>query len=385
MSTNIHLLNNKINTFIPKFIKESQNYQNNFNKKTLLSKLITNFEEKASKDLNKFINSSQSRYKLTKIGNDYFKILKNNYKHLSPFVNKIQNIYFYTNANTINDEIEKLKFKINTKKLKQLNTNLKTKLYKQKNFYKNNNVLSLPNLKSNSSQIKKINILKTKKNSNLNLLKNNEILLENEFNKDQKKINSEFDNYKNKINDYNNLLDEEEIKKYRKKIECNTSRLTMLNFKKIVETNKNKNNKANNNKKNNINLNAIITYLYNSNKIKKSKSTNNSLLISSLKDTRSTVNEQSKKYLEIKNNNIIKIKQIDKLFYDEKNTLPTLNYYSERIKNLYKKKYQKERKEYLKKSQSFSNSDIKRLEYNLNLRKYLKRWKIDDAIENLYI
>ncbi len=147
MSTNIHLLNNKINTFIPKFIKESQNYQNNFNKKTLLSKLITNFEEKASKDLNKFINSSQSRYKLTKIGNDYFKILKNNYKHLSPFVNKIQNIYFYTNANTINDEIEKLKFKINTKKLKQLNTNLKTKLYKQKNFYKNNNVLSLPNLK----------------------------------------------------------------------------------------------------------------------------------------------------------------------------------------------------------------------------------------------
>ncbi len=187
MSTNIHLLNNKINTFIPKFIKESQNYQNNFNKKTLLSKLITNFEEKASKDLNKFINSSQSRYKLTKIGNDYFKILKNNYKHLSPFVNKIQNIYFYTNANTINDEIEKLKFKINTKKLKQLNTNLKTKLYKQKNFYKNNNVLSLPNLKSNSSQIKKINILKTKKNSNLNLLKNNEILLENEFNKDQKK------------------------------------------------------------------------------------------------------------------------------------------------------------------------------------------------------
>ncbi len=385
MSTNIHLLNNKINTFIPKFIKESQNYQNNFNKKTLLSKLITNFEEKASKDLNKFINSSQSRYKLTKIGNDYFKILKNNYKHLSPFVNKIQNIYFYTNANTINDEIEKLKFKINTKKLKQLNTNLKTKLYKQKNFYKNNNVLSLPNLKSNSSQIKKINILKTKKNSNLNLLKNNEILLENEFNKDQKKINSEFDNYKNKINDYNNLLDEEEIKKYRKKIECNTSRLTMLNFKKIVETNKNKNNKANNNKKNNINLNAIITYLYNSNKIKKSKSTNNSLLISSFKDTRSTVNEQSKKYLEIKNNNIIKIKQIDKLFYDEKNTLPTLNYYSERIKNSYKKKYQKERNEYLKKSQSLSNSDIKRFDYNLNLRKYLKRWKIDDVAENLYI
>ena len=159
----------------------------------------------------------------------------------------------------------------------------------------------------------------------------------------------------------------------------------MLNFKKIVETNKNKNNKANNNKKNNINLNAIITYLYNSNKIKKSKSTNNSLLISSFKDTRSTVNEQSKKYLEIKNNNIIKIKQIDKLFYDEKNTLPTLNYYSERIKNSYKKKYQKERNEYLKKSQSLSNSDIKRFDYNLNLRKYLKRWKIDDVAENLYI
>ena len=88
-------------------------------------------------------------------------------------------------------------------------------------------------------------------------------------------------------------------------------------------------------------------------------------------DTRSTVNEQSKKYLEIKNNNSIKIKQIDKLFYDEKNTLPTLNYYSERIKNSYKKKYQKERNEYLKKSQSLSNSDIKRLEYNINLRKYL--------------
>ena len=385
MSKNIHLLNNKINKFIPKFIKESQNYQNNFYKKTLSSKLIINFEEKASKDLNKFINSSQSRYKLTKIGNDYFKILKNNYKHLSPFINKIQNIYFYTNADTINDEIEKLKFKINTKKLKQLNTNLKTKLYKEKkNFYTNNTVLSLPNLKSNS-QIKKINNFNTKKNSKLNLLKNNEILLENEFNKDQNKLNSEFDKYKNKIYDYNNLLDEEEIKNYRKKIECNTSRLTMLNFKKIVETNKPKNNKENNNKKNNINFNAIINYLYNSNKIKKSKSTNNSLLISSLKDTRSTVNEQSKKYLEIKNNNNIKIKQIEKLLYDEKNTLPTLNYYSERIKNLYKKKYQKERKEYLKKSQSLSNSDIKRLEYNLNLRKYLKRWKIDDAIENLYI
>ena len=205
MSKNIHLLNNKINKFIPKFIKESQNYQNNFYKKTLSSKLIINFEEKASKDLNKFINSSQSRYKLTKIGNDYFKILKNNYKHLSPFINKIQNIYFYTNADTINDEIEKLKFKINTKKLKQLNTNLKTKLYKEKkNFYTNNTVLSLPNLKSNS-QIKKINNFNTKKNSKLNLLKNNEILLENEFNKDQNKLNSEFDKYKNKIYDYNNL------------------------------------------------------------------------------------------------------------------------------------------------------------------------------------
>ena len=384
MSTNIHLLNNKINLFIPKFIKESQNYQKNFYKKTLLSKLILNFEEKASKDLNKFIISSQSRYKLTKVGNNYSKILKNNYKHLSPFANKIQKVFFYTNANTINDEIEKLKFKINTKKLNQLNTNLKTKLFKQeKNVYKDNTVLSLSTLKSNS-QNKKINFYKTKNNSNLNLLKNKEILFENAFNKDQKKLNLEFDNYKNKINDFNNLLDEEEIKNYRKKIECNTSRLTMLNFKKIVDLNKNKKKKEDNNK-NNINFNAIITYINNSNKIKKNKSTNNSLLLSSLKDTRNTVNEQSKKYLEIENNNNIKIKQIDKLLYDEKNTLPTLNYYSERIKKLYKEKNQKERNEYLKKSQSLSNSDIKRLEYNINLRKYLKKWKIDDVAENLYI
>ena len=384
MSTNIHLLNNKINLFIPKFIKESQNYQKNFYKKTLLSKLILNFEEKASKDLNKFIISSQSRYKLTKVGNNYSKILKNNYKHLSPFANKIQKVFFYTNANTINDEIEKLKFKINTKKLNQLNTNLKTKLFKQeKNVYKDNTVLSLSTLKSNS-QNKKNNIYKTKNNSYLNLLKNKEILFENAFNKDQKKLNLEFYNYKNKINDFNNLLDEEEIKNYRKKIECNTSRLTMLNFKKIVDLNKNKKKKEDNNK-NNINFNAIITYINNSNKIKKNKSTNNSLLLSSLKDTRNTVNEQSKKYLEIENNNNIKIKQIDKLLYDEKNTLPTLNYYSERIKKLYKEKNQKERNEYLKKSQSLSNSDIKRLEYNINLRKYLKKWKIDDVAENLYI
>jgi len=380
MSTNIHLLNKKINLFIPKFIKESQNYQKNFHKKTLLSKLILNIEEKASKDLNKFIISSQSRYKLTKIGNNYSKILKNNYKHLSPFANKIQKKFFYTNANTINDEIEKLKIKINTKKLNQMNTNLKTKLFKQeKNFYNNNNtVLSSSTLKSNS-QTKKINI---KNNSNLNLLKNNEILFENVFDNEKKKLNIEFDNYKNKIYDFNNLLDNEEIKNYRKKIECNTSRLTMLNFKKIIDLNKNK--KTDNNK-NNINLNAIATYINNSHKIKKNKSTNNSLRLSSLKDTRNTVNEQSKKYLEIKNNNIIKIKQIDKLIYDEKNTLPTLNYYSERIKKLYNEKNQKERKEYLKKSQSLSNSDIKRLKYNINLRKYLKKWNIDDVAENLYI
>ena len=79
-----------------------------FQKKIQLSNYLSNFNTRASKDLNKFINNSTTRYHEVKAGNVIEPTLNQTMKTYSPLSHAILSNKFYTKLSTKDDE-EKLK------------------------------------------------------------------------------------------------------------------------------------------------------------------------------------------------------------------------------------------------------------------------------------
>jgi hypothetical protein len=176
-----------------------------------LNKIFSEFENKASNNLNYFITASRKRYTGSKLGNDLDSIInKTRTKDLNK-ANNIINDKFYTDSN-IETEREKMKFKSSSKIYKDIRDTFdKMKLSLESKFGKNVNKqiqLIIKGLDSkkpidkniyneNSNEPKVINY---NVEQNVNKDKN---AISNELDKEQNSIGNEVNKYLNTINNIN--------------------------------------------------------------------------------------------------------------------------------------------------------------------------------------
>ena len=118
-----------LNILIPRLIDKSNNLTNEIKSRIQLNKIFSEFENKASNNLNYFITASNKRYTNLKLGNDLDSLIYNTRTKNINKATKIINDNFYKDANL---EIEK-------KKMRYKSTN---KIYKDiRNTF---NIMKLP-------------------------------------------------------------------------------------------------------------------------------------------------------------------------------------------------------------------------------------------------
>ena len=200
-----------LNILIPRLITKSNNLTNELKSRMRLNKIFSEFENKASNNLNYFITASRKRYTGSKLGNDLDSIIdKTRTKDLNK-ANNIINDKFYTDSN-IETEREKMKFKSSSKIYKDIRDTFdKMKLSLESKFGKNVNKqiqLIIKGLDSkkpidkniyneNSNEPKVINY---NVEQNVNKDKN---AISNELDKEQNSIGNEVNKYLNTINNIN--------------------------------------------------------------------------------------------------------------------------------------------------------------------------------------
>ena len=200
-----------LNILIPRLITKSNNLTNELKSRMRLNKIFSEFENKASNNLNYFITASRKRYTGSKLGNDLDSIInKTRTKDLNK-ANNIINDKFYTDSN-VETEREKMKFKSSSKIYKDIRDTFdKMKLSLESKFGKNVNkqiqliIKGLDNKKpidkniynENSNEPKVINY---NVEQNVNKDKN---AISNELDKEQNSIGNEVNKYLNTINNIN--------------------------------------------------------------------------------------------------------------------------------------------------------------------------------------
>ena len=199
-----------LNILIPRLITKSNNLTNELKSRMRLNKIFSEFENKASNNLNYFITASRRRYTGSKLGNDLDSIInKTRTKDLNK-ANNIINDKFYTDSN-VETEREKMKYKSSSKIYKDIRDTFgKMKLSLETKFGKNVNkqiqliIKGLDNKKpidkninndSNEPKVINYNI-----EQNVNKDKN---AISNEFDKEQNLIGKEVNKYLNTINNIN--------------------------------------------------------------------------------------------------------------------------------------------------------------------------------------
>ena len=200
-----------LNILIPRLITKSNNLTNELKSRMRLNKIFSEFENKASNNLNYFITASRRRYTGSKLGNDLDSIInKTRTKDLNK-ANNIINDKFYTDSN-VETEREKMKYKSSSKIYKDIRDTFgKMKLSLETKFGKNVNkqiqliIKGLDNKKpidkninnENSNEPKVINY-----NIEQNVNKDKDAI-SNEFDKEQSLIGKEVNKYLNTINNMN--------------------------------------------------------------------------------------------------------------------------------------------------------------------------------------
>ena len=202
-----------LNILIPRLIDKSNNLTNEIKSRIQLNKIFSEFENKASNNLNYFITASNKRYTNLKLGNDLDSLIYSTRTKNINKATKILNDNFYKDANL---EIEK-------KKMRYKSTN---KIYKDiRNTF---NIMKLPlETKFSKDSRREIKlILKGKdkespkkkeydKNEDLNEVKKhviyndkdniirNKKAINMEFEKDQNSLNNTITKYLDEINNLN--------------------------------------------------------------------------------------------------------------------------------------------------------------------------------------
>ena len=198
---------NKSNSYVPKLLDSSKAYIKDLRKKMILNNYLTNFNIRASKDFNKFLSESNTRYKVVKSGNAIQPALNQTMKEISPLSNSILKNKFYTELNTIKEEnkLKKLvKSGIENKKLiKEIREEqIKDKYSKDELKFReflNNNVLEkkgLLKIKKTDNDWRK----KVMKNYAYDKYQSDTFLLKYIFEEDEKQINNQLNNYYTEMN-----------------------------------------------------------------------------------------------------------------------------------------------------------------------------------------
>ena len=148
METNIE--NGKIiNEKIPEVIGYSDQYKKEMKKLLRLNNIFSEFENKASKELNFFIDESNRRYSMSKCGINIKGLISSTRKKCLDESKKILNDNFYSNK-IIEREKEKMKHKGNTILYKKLKNSM--------------NIVKNPELRKNKTKIEKNNGVNGKSN-----------------------------------------------------------------------------------------------------------------------------------------------------------------------------------------------------------------------------
>ena len=101
-----------INKKVPEVIEFSNQYKKEMKKLLRLNNVFSEFENKATKELNFFIDESNRRYSLSKYGNNIKALISSTRKKCLDESKKILNDDFYKNK-IIESEKEKMKHKGN--------------------------------------------------------------------------------------------------------------------------------------------------------------------------------------------------------------------------------------------------------------------------------
>jgi hypothetical protein len=388
------------NSIIPSILNSSEKFRNEFRKKLIFSNCLMNNDKKALKDFKKIIKSSNFRYKNVKIGNNLNNVISNQKKNLYENFNKMTQNKFYFNNNTNNEddkfienEEKKLKLKLDAK---EINENYKN--FKEIEF---NNKITKTEKKLRNELLNSIKLKNTIKN-----YEKKQTEIKPEFNFDENKnyinnvikneenyLNNNKENYEKILNEIilKNLNDKQTLKNFKKNFSIQIeNKLNMLNYKKVVPIEIDYSKLKEEDSK--VDLNKILKIFKKKNiqnkKLNLNNKNNNFKLTNDLKQndfysTRNIVNIESNNFFFTDVLNKKREENFDKKFNFQ---LPKLNEYNELIKT--KKDYFQTFKtnQIKKNSQSMSTYDKNRLNFNITLRNNLKRWEIDDVIDDeLYI
>ena len=382
---------NRINEIIPEYINQSKKYLKKYFDKITINRYLRDFENTASKDFSKIINSSRTLYKEVKNGRE----IKSTINLLSstnlPFYNSIFSNKLYSEIK-IENEREKLKKllkdglesrkTINLIKLKQVEGNIGETEKKYKNKLTEQIIKKKKNL---SCDLEKKKLLS---NYSYEQFKLDSQYLDNILSEDEKYISNQLNNYYQNINLVKNLIpneSSEEIKKKKQKIFFSLERLKMLKYKKINVNpiNLKKKIQVDDEK---MDLKKYNNYFHNPYKRNSNLFLNNNITEQKINndemfDTRKVVTQEVNKL--ISKNNIVNDKK--KILNTINLDLPQLNEYSNIIQTKLKERNQKRIYDNLKKGQFLSKEDLRKVNFNQNLKVIFSN-RIDDLeLEKLYI
>ena len=395
-----------MNIYIPKLIDSSKAYMKDMKKKMILNNYLSNYNNRATKDFNKFLNDSNTRYKIIKSGNPMDSTLNHTMKVFSPISKQILSNKFYTELTT-KDEEKKLK-KVaktgveNRKLIKRIREeqikNSYTETEKKFREFLNNLVLE------------KKGLLKVKKTDNdwrkrvitnytTEKFKEDNYLLQDIIDKDKKLFNSKIEDYFNEINNIKDSIlngSKEEIRKKKQKIIINFDNLNMLKYKKPDPIPINLIKKAEL-EEDSIQLGKFVSYNKSSIKqIDNMKKLRKSQLLNPIKNIEEeNLNENdfynTRRVVKTEANNLFLMK--DK--FDKKNELisskidedfPDIEEYPIIIRKRLERKKQKKIEETLKNAKYLSADEERRLNFNLNLKNKFIKWNQDPKeLEGYYI
>jgi hypothetical protein len=382
---------NRINEIIPEYINQSKKYLKKYFDKITINRYLRDFENTASKDFSKIINSSRTLYKEVKNGRE----IKSTINLLSstnlPFYNSIFSNKLYSEIK-IENEREKLKKllkdglesrkTINLIKLKQVEGNIGETEKKYKNKLTEQIIKKKKNL---SCDLEKKKLLS---NYSYEQFKLDSQYLDNILSEDEKYISNQLNNYYQNINLVKNLIPNEsgeEIKKKKQKIFFSLERLKMLKYKKINVNpiNLKKKIQVDDEK---MDLKKYNNYFHNPYKRNSNLFLNNNITEQKINndemfDTRKVVTQEVNKL--ISKNNIVNDKK--KILNTINLDLPQLNEYSNIIQTKLKERNQKRIDDNLKRGQFLSAEDLRRYNYNQGLKTIFSNRIDNSELEKLYI
>jgi hypothetical protein len=205
-----------LNILIPRLIDRSNSLTREIKSRMKLNKIFSEFENKASNNLNYFITASNHRYTSSKLGNDLDSIISSTRAKNINEATKIINDNFYKDSN-LEIERQKMKYKSTNKINKDIKDIFnKMKLPLETKFSNNNNREIQMIIKGMDNQLRKERIYdnnddlneKKEKISSVENVKRGKNTINDELEKEQISIENTINKYLNNINNVkvNNII-----------------------------------------------------------------------------------------------------------------------------------------------------------------------------------